>query len=156
MRHCGSHPLSLGYSTRSERDFPQLGFREPHTVPRAGTSIHHLPGRASQTAAFHLRLQKPEAQGRKGALNLANTRWLAGVGQFLEPLCTGSSTTPPQLPISHQHLVPWGQDSGPTSHHLRDPSHPRASSSPIESPITHLLPLDFTPLPYLDLCAPNS
>lgn len=103
-------------------------------VPRAGTSIHHLPGRASQTAAFHLRLQKPETQGRKGALNLANTRWLTGVGQCLEPLCTGCSTTPPQFPISHQHLVPWGRDSSTTSHHLRDPSHPRASSSPI---VTH-------------------
>lgn len=42
-RHCGPHPLSLGYSTRSERDFPQPGFWEPHTVPRDGMSIHHLP-----------------------------------------------------------------------------------------------------------------
>lgn len=38
---CGPHPLSLHSGTRAERDFLQLGFREPHTVPRDGMSIHH-------------------------------------------------------------------------------------------------------------------
>lgn len=153
-RHCGPHPLSLGYSTGSERDFSTAGVLGA-THSSQGWNVNSSSTRrwaSQQTAAFHLRLQKPKAHGRKGALNLANTKWLAGVGQCLELLCSSASSAPPPLTISSQHLVPCGRDSSPTSHHFRDPSHPRASSSPTQSSTTHLLPLNSIPLPYLGLC----
>lgn len=139
MRPRGPHPLSLGYTAPGLREIFHSWGSESHT---------QFPGMECQFIIYPTglrRLQKPKAQGRKGALNSANTRWLVGVGQYLEWLCFSSFTAPPPLSVAHQHLVPCC--------HLGDRRHPRASSSPIEAPTPHLLPLNFTPLPYLGLCA---
>lgn len=53
-----------------------------------------LSRQGPQAAAFHLGLQKPGAQGKRGTWSLANTRRMAGAGQCLE------------LPCSHIHCSP--------------------------------------------------
>lgn len=83
-----------------------------------------------QSAAFRLS-QTPE--GRSPGLERGSEVSKHQVAGWGWPVPGAALLQLPLPPISHEHLVPCGQDSSPTSHHLGDPSHPRASSHRVSS-----------------------